>query len=81
MKFCFLNRFFIQLLFLICFFLKSVQIASGGNFGNHTYRIVAGRSKSLTGTFVDKQGKPMTEGFATTLLQSTESDTFSREMD
>ena len=50
--------------------------ASGGNFGNHTYRIVVGRSKSLTGTFTDKSGKPMTEGFATTVLSSSDAAPF-----
>lgn len=50
--------------------------ASGGHYWNHTYRIVAGRSRTLDGVFVDEDGKPMTEGFATTILSSEEGDRF-----
>lgn len=50
--------------------------ASGGQYWSHTYRIVAGRSKTLDGTFVDRDGRPMTEGYATTVLSSEEGDRF-----
>lgn len=43
---------------------------SSGYYNDHTYALKVGRSSSLTGTFVDKQGKPMTEGNATTLLST-----------
>lgn len=50
--------------------------ASAGLYSNHTYRIVVGRSKSLTGEFVDREGKKMTEGNATEVISSSQGDAF-----
>jgi arabinan endo-1,5-alpha-L-arabinosidase len=36
-----------------------------------TYNIVVGRSRSVTGPYVDKKGKPMTKGGGTLVLQAT----------
>ena len=49
---------------------------SSGNFGDHTYQLKVGRAKKLTDDFVDREGKPMKEGFATTILHSDEGDDF-----
>jgi len=38
---------------------------------NSTYNIVVGRSAKVTGPYVDKEGKPMTEGGGSPLLTST----------
>ena len=35
-----------------------------------TYRIVVGRSKTVTGPYVDRDGKPLTDGGGTTILSS-----------
>lgn len=49
---------------------------SSGFFGNHTYQLQVGRSQTLTGTFVNREGKPMLEGYATPVLHSDEGDNF-----
>ena len=49
---------------------------SSGFFGNHTYQLKVGRAKKLTDDFLDREGKPMKEGFATTVLRSDEGDQF-----
>jgi arabinan endo-1,5-alpha-L-arabinosidase len=49
---------------------------SSGFFGNHTYQLQVGRSKKLTGKFLNREGKPMTEGYATPILHSSEGDNF-----
>ena len=49
---------------------------SSGNYTNHTYQLKVGRAKKLTDDFVDKEGKLMKEGFATTVLHSDEGDKF-----
>ena len=49
---------------------------SSGFFGNHTYQLQVGRSKKLTGEFLNREGKPMTEGYATPVLHSDEGDNF-----
>ena len=49
---------------------------SSGFFGNHTYQLQVGRSKKLTGTFLNREGKPMKEGYATPVLHSDEGDNF-----
>lgn len=36
-----------------------------------TYNVVAGRSKKITGPYVDKAGKPLTEGGGTMVIQAT----------
>lgn len=37
-----------------------------------TYKVVIGRSKSVTGPYVDKEGKPLNEGGGTLLIQGNE---------
>ena len=49
---------------------------SSGFFGDHTYKLKVGRAKELTGTFADKEGRLMKDGFATTVLHSDEGDRF-----
>ena len=49
---------------------------SSGFFGDHTYQLQVGRSRKLTGKFVNRQGKPMTEGNATPVIHSDEGDQF-----
>lgn len=50
--------------------------ASGGYYRDWTYRIVVGRSKSVLGPYVDRKGRPMTEGHSETILRSGEHDRF-----
>lgn len=50
--------------------------ASKGQYWNHSYCIVAGRSRTLDGVFVDDHGNPMTEGNAVTVLSSDEGEHF-----
>lgn len=49
---------------------------SSGWYNNATYRLSVGRSKSLDGVFVDKEGREMRLGHATVLLKSEEGDRF-----
>jgi len=49
---------------------------SSGNYADHTYQLKVGRAKKLTDAFVDRDGNPMTEGYATTVLYSDEGDHF-----
>ena len=44
--------------------------AGAGEWWTRNYRIVCGRSRSLTGLFVDREGHPMTQGYAETVLSS-----------
>jgi beta-xylosidase len=39
---------------------------------NSTYKVVVGRSKSITGPYLDKEGKLLTEGGGTLLIQGNE---------
>ena len=50
--------------------------ASAGNYSNYTYKIVVGRSATLTGEFLDRNGKKMTEGNATDVMVSADGDEF-----
>ena len=50
--------------------------ASAGLYSNSTYKVVVGRSSTLEGTFTDKQGRKMTEGYAETFLKSDNGDAF-----
>ena len=50
--------------------------ASRGCYWNHTYAIVVGRARTLDGPFLDRAGRRMTDGFATTVLESREGDAF-----
>lgn len=49
---------------------------SGGFFGDHTYKLMVGRSRSLTGVFKDRAGREMRLGFATDVLSSDRGDFF-----
>ena len=49
---------------------------SSGFYGDHTYQLQVGRSKKLTGKFLNREGKPMTEGYATPVLHSDKDDNF-----
>lgn len=48
---------------------------SSGNYSNASYMLKVGRSRTLDGTFFDKDGKSMTAGNATVVLSSTTGDT------
>ena len=50
--------------------------ASKGWYANHTYAVVVGRAKTLAGPFLDREGRPMKDGFATVVLSSREGDRF-----
>lgn len=47
---------------------------SAGAYTGNTYCLKVGRSATLTGTFVDKDGNDMAEGNATTILSSASGD-------
>lgn len=49
---------------------------SSGHYGDHTYSLLVGRSKELTGEFVNREGQLMKEGYATPVLHSDEGDRF-----
>ena len=49
---------------------------SSGHFGDGSYKIRVGRSSSLDGVFLDKDGRKMSEGFGTVILSSTPGDRF-----
>lgn len=49
---------------------------SSGNYGNSSYRIKVGRSTSLEGEFLSKDGKKMLDGFATEILTSQSGDNY-----
>ena len=50
--------------------------ASAGRYFDHSYGIVVGRSRTLEGTFTDKEGKKMSGGHASAILQSAPKDDF-----
>ena len=49
---------------------------SSGFYNDHTYTTRVGRSKTLDGVFVDRNGFKMTEGNAETVIRSDENDYF-----
>ncbi len=49
---------------------------SSGNYGNSSYRVKVGRSPSLEGQFVDKEGNKMLDGYASEILTSLEGDNY-----
>jgi len=49
---------------------------SSGNYNDSSYRIKVGRSASLDGEFLDKEGKRMLDGHASTVLSSEDGDRF-----
>jgi len=48
---------------------------SAGKYNDYTYCLKVGRSATLNGTFVDKEGNDMADGYATTILSSASGDT------
>lgn len=48
--------------------------ASDGCYWNHTYSIAVGRARTLDGPFFDRNGRRMTDGFATTVIESKKDD-------
>lgn len=52
------------------------MFVSSGFYGDHTYKLLVGRSKKLTGVFRSRDGNPMTKGHATPVIQSDEGDFF-----
>ena len=50
--------------------------ASAGRYFDHSYGIVVGRSRTLEGTFTDKEGKKMSGGYGSVILQSEPKDDF-----
>lgn len=51
-------------------------LASVGQYWNETYRIVCGRSRTLDGTFLNREGLPLTEGNWTPVMTSAKGDRF-----
>ena len=49
---------------------------SSGWYANHTYQIKVGRSRTLEGEFVGKDGRRMKDGLATPILCSEKGDYF-----
>ncbi len=49
---------------------------SSGHYGNETYQVKVGRSRTLEGEFQDREGRPMKEGFATPVIRSDKDDYF-----
>ena len=50
--------------------------ASRGRYSDYSYAIVVGRARTLAGPFLDRKGRPMKDGFATTVLASAKGDHF-----
>jgi len=49
---------------------------SACQYWNYTYKVVVGRSETLDGTFLSKDGKEMKSGYSTTILSSNSGDRF-----
>ena len=49
---------------------------SGGHYGDHTYYLTVGRSRTIDGEFRDREGNPMTDGLAAPILSSGKDDFF-----
>jgi arabinan endo-1,5-alpha-L-arabinosidase len=50
------------------------MFVSAGRYHDASYRICVGRSRRPEGTFVDREGRPLVEGHATTILRSGSRD-------
>ena len=50
------------------------MFASAGKYWDYSYKIVVGRSRTLAGTFVDKNGASMLDGNASTVIASASGD-------
>ena len=49
---------------------------SGGIYSNHTYHLMVGRSRTIDGVFLNREGRPLTEGAAKPILFSDKGDKF-----
>ena len=52
------------------------MFVSAGWYNDHTYKLLVGRSRKLTGTFRDREGRELTEGYATPVIISEKGDFF-----
>ena len=50
--------------------------ASAAQYWNYTYKVVVGRSRTIDGEFLDRQGRKMTEGYSTPVISSADGDNF-----
>ena len=55
---------------------KWYLFCSVGSWQDHTYRVIVGRSDTLDGTFVDKEGRRLADGYGTVILRSDKGDEF-----
>lgn len=49
---------------------------SHGWWGDHSYRMVVGRSDTIDGEFIDREGRRLADGYGTILLKSERGDEF-----
>ena len=49
---------------------------SGGIYSDHTYHLMVGRARTIDGVFLNKEGRPLTEGAAKPILCSGKGDKF-----
>lgn len=47
-----------------------------GGWGDHTYRVIVGRSNTLNGEFTDREGRRLADGYGTVILMSDKGDEF-----
>ena len=50
--------------------------ASRGRYSDYSYAVVVGRARTLAGPFLDREGRAMKDGFATTVISSDKCDRF-----
>ena len=50
--------------------------ASAAQYWNYTYKVVVGRSRTIDGEFLDRQGRKMTDGYSTPVITSASGDRF-----
>lgn len=55
---------------------KWYLFVSRGSWNDHTYHLRVGRSDTIDGVFLDKDGRPLTEGHGTVILASGKDDEF-----
>ena len=48
--------------------------ASAAQYWNYTYKVGVGRSRTIDGEFLDRQGRKMTDGYATPVITSASGD-------
>ena len=49
---------------------------SGGIYSDHTYHLMVGRARTIDGVFLNREGRPLTEGAAKPILCSGKGDKF-----